>query len=363
MHNLVGDLRCPIDARRLTMAAKNPSCIRLSTIIIAGLEPNAVTQQVFGLPNNSEQSAFALRHGTTFERVQCRNSAARLLQALQQAGILDKEDGRVLDLGQLPNSNPSSSVARIRAAQPRIAETERALRAKAGRSVDAPNVILQPHLRLPLGDGEEPSVRPDLLVARSGEARYRVGEIKSAPALRHLTDEQDIANAAAQCGVYAVALAASLRRLGLSAAVPSEAVLVLRKPGSFNGVATLQRIDRDIEAARRVLARHPDTLHAITEILGPDQTLDTAANVLRLPAKFSGNCRSFCSLWQVCRKESRSHSAPAVLGADAEELLGPLGNTQRARELMAGAIPSNELERDIQRRLAVYRKELGEAAG
>jgi hypothetical protein len=30
---------------------------------------------------------------------------------------------------------------------------------------------------------------------------------------------------------------------------------------------------------------------------------------------------------------------------------------------MAGAIPSNELERDIQRRLAVYRKELGEAAG
>jgi hypothetical protein len=344
MHNLVGDLRCPIDARRLTMAAKNPSCIRLSTIIIAGLEPNAVTQQVFGLPNNSEQSAFALRHGTTFERVQCRNSAARLLQAL-------------------PNSNPSSSVARIRAAQPRIAETERALRAKAGRSVDAPNVILQPHLRLPLGDGEEPSVRPDLLVARSGEARYRVGEIKSAPALRHLTDEQDIANAAAQCGVYAVALAASLRRLGLSAAVPSEAVLVLRKPGSFNGVATLQRIDRDIEAARRVLARHPDTLHAITEILGPDQTLDTAANVLRLPAKFSGNCRSFCSLWQVCRKESRSHSAPAVLGADAEELLGPLGNTQRARELMAGAIPSNELERDIQRRLAVYRKELGEAAG
>jgi hypothetical protein len=369
MRNLAADLRGSlrsnaIDAGRVTMAAKNAACVRLRAMVMVGVDPNAVAQRVFGFPDNSEQSGFALRQGKAFERAQSRNGAARLLQALQQAEILGPEDVRVLDLAQLPGLSSSSSAARTRARRRAIVETDRALRSKIVRNVDAPNVILQAHLPLPLeDDGEDAIVRPDVLIARSGEAMYHVGEIKSFTALRHLTDEQDVANAAAQCGVYGIALEAALRHLGSSEVVPTEAVLVFRKPGGFNAAPTLQRIDRDIEAARRVLDQLPRSLQDVENILGPGQALDTQTNMLRLPAAFNGACRSFCPLWQVCLSEGRRQGTPSVLGNDVEEAIGALGNTQRARELMAGTAPVNDLERDLQRRLLAYQSELREAAG
>ena len=369
MSNLAASIRgslhpIGIDARGVSMIAKNTSCLRLHAMVIAGVDPNAVARDVFGLPDNSQQSSFALRQGNAFERAQYRNGAARLLQALRQAGILGTEDVRVLDLSQLPGSNSSSPEARKRARQRAIIETDRALRLKLARKIDAPNVIIQALLRLPLwDDGQEATVRPDVLIARSGAAMYQVGEIKSFPALRHLTDEQDVASAAAQCGVYGLALESTLRRLGSGEAVPTEAVLVLRKPGSFNSKPILQSIARDIATARCVLEQSPRSVQEIETVLGPDRALDTQANVRRLPAKFISACRSFCPIWQVCLDQSRQQGAPSLLGLDVEEVIGALNNTQRARELLRGAAPANELESDLQRRLLAYQSELRNAAG
>src|SRR5262245_25164911 len=107
MPNLAADLRgslrhSAIDARRVTVAAKNASCMRLRAMVMVGADPNKVAENVFGIPTNSEQSGFALRQGNAFERAQSRNGAARLLKALQDASILDTADVRVLDLAQLP---------------------------------------------------------------------------------------------------------------------------------------------------------------------------------------------------------------------------------------------------------------------
>lgn len=251
---------------------------------------------------------------------------------------------------------------RARAQRRAVAETDRALRSKDSGRADAPNVILQAQLPLPLGEnGEEAIVRPDALIARSTEAMYRVGEVKSFPALRHLTDEQDVASAAAQSGVYAIALEAALRRLGSSKPVPADAALVFRKPGGFNAEPTLQRIGRDIETARRMLDQRPRSLQEVENILGAGQTLDTQASILKLPSNFTGACRSFCPMWQVCLNEGRRQGTPSVLGKDVEDAISALGNTQRARELMNGAAPSNELEREIQRRLVAYQNELQES--
>jgi hypothetical protein len=52
-----------------------------------------------------------------------------------------------------------------------------------------------------------------------------------------------------------------------------------------------------------------------------------------------------------------------LLGLDVEEVIGALNNTQRARELLRGAAPANELESDLQRRLLAYQSELRNAAG
>ena len=295
-----------IDARRVTMAAKNASCVRLRAMVMAGVDPNAVAEQVFGLPTGSEQSGFALRQGNAFERAQARNGGARLLEALRQGGILGDGDMRVLDLAQLPDLTSPSPIRRLRARRRAIAETDNALRGKCARAKDAPNVILQAHLPLPLGEnGEEALVRPDALIARTGELMYRVGEIKSFAALKHLTDEQDVGNAAAQSGVYVVALEAALRRLNLPGEVPGMAALVFRKPGGFTAEPTLQPIGRDIATARRMLEQRPRSLREIEQLLGPGQSLDSEGNVLRLPANFVGACRSFCPMWQVCLNESR----------------------------------------------------------
>jgi hypothetical protein len=303
-------------------------------MVMVGVDPNNLAENVFGIPSNSEQSGFALRQGNAFERAQSRNGAARLLEALQQADILDVADVRVLDLGQLPGLTSPSSIVRGRVRRRALAETDRALRSKIAGAPDAPNVILQAHLTLPLGnDSDEAIVRPDALIARSTDSMYRVGEIKSFPALRHLTDEQDVASAAAQSGVYAIALETALCRLGSDTAVPTEAALVFRKPGGFNAEPTLQRIERDIETARRMLDQRPRSLREIREILGTG-ALDTEANVLRLPPNFTGTCRSFCPMWQVCLDEARRQGVPSVLGNDVEEAIGALGTIQRARELL-----------------------------
>jgi hypothetical protein len=367
MRNFAADLRGSlrhesIDARRAAMAAKNASCARLSAMVMIGVDPNAVARGVFGFPDNSEQSALALRQGKAFEWAQTRDGAARLLRALHEAGILETEDIRVLDLAQLPGFHSPISAARMQAAQRGVVETDRALRSKLAGSVDVPHVILQAHLRLPLRqDGEEIIVRPDALIARSTQARYRVGEIKSFTALRHLTDEEDVASASAQAGIYSVALEASLRGLGSNVPIPTEAVLVFRKPGSVRALPTLQHIDRDIETARRLLDQGPRSLRDLENILGHGRALDKPANVLRLPVAFMGACRSFCPMWQVCLDEARGQGIPSVLGKDVEEAIGALSSTQRARDLMAGAAPSNELERDLQCRLLAYLTELKEA--
>jgi hypothetical protein len=351
-----------IDARRVTMAAKNPACSRLRAMVMAGVDPNAVARDVFGIPDNSSQSGFALRQGNAFERAQARQGATRLIEALKEAGVLGENDVRVLDLSELPGLNSPSERIRTRARRQAIIDTERALRSKIQGETTAPNIILQAHLRLPLGDdAEEAIVRPDALIAKTSDPMYRVGEIKSFASIRHLTDEQDVASAAAQSGVYAVTLEATLQRLGYSNRVAPEAVLVFRKPGGFNAEPTLQRIDRDIEAARRMLDQRPRSLQEIAHMLGAGQALDKQANILRLPSNFVGGCRSFCPMWQVCLNEGRHLNAPAVLGNDVEDAIGALGNTQRARELLAGATPANDIERDIQRRLRGFRAELQEA--
>ena len=367
MPNLAADLRgslhySAIDARRVTMAAKNASCVRLRAMVMVGVDPNKVAEGVFGIPANSEQSGFALRQGNAFERAQARNGAARLLEALQEANILDAADVRLLDLGQIQGLTSPSGLLRVRARRRAVAETEAALRSKIAGNADAPNVILQAHLALPLGDdSEQAMVRPDVLIARATETIYRVGEIKSFAALRHLTDEQDVASAAAQSGVYGIALETALRRLGSPLAVPTEAALVFRKPGGFNAEPTLQRIDRDIETARRMLDQRPRSLREVAQILGIGQALDSQANVFRLPSNFTGTCRSFCPMWQVCLNEARRQGAPSVLGKDVEEAIGALGTIERARELLAGAAPANDMECDIQRHLLAYRDEWREA--
>jgi len=353
-----------VDARQINMTAKNPSCMRLRAILMAGTSVDAVLTQVFHGEDQSEQSIYALTIGNAFEAKLFESGAARLIQSLQEAGVLGETDLRVLNLNNIPDINSTDGAKRARALRLAAAETRRAIRARAEGHPNAPNIIIHAAMPLPLGAGAEiVLVRPDVLFARDGEWSYRVGEIKSFPSLGHLTDEDEVETAAAQAGVYAVTLEQVMEDLGIDLPVRPQAALILLKPPGMFAKTTIQDIERDMGTARRMLAQRPHSLNEIVSILGPGVSLDSQEAIYRIPATFQGFCRSFCPLWRICQDEARTRGDPSVLGKEVEELVRAVGSPQRAIALMHGAAPQNPVEGIVQRRLQAAYRELQEIQG
>src|SRR5215207_4406282 len=96
---LRGDLpyKAP-DARHVNMAAKNPSCMRLRAVIMAGTSMDAVLTRVFHGEDQSEQSIYALTIGNAFEAKLFEAGAARLIESLQEAEMIGAADVRILNL-------------------------------------------------------------------------------------------------------------------------------------------------------------------------------------------------------------------------------------------------------------------------
>jgi hypothetical protein len=148
---------------------------------------------IFAPGFSEEQSRFALAKGTRFETVQTDNGAARLLATLQDAGILGPTDLAVRDL-----KAETAGIANKKAAMHRaMVLTDDILRRKAAGDPSAPQVVLQAALAIPLGSGESACVRPDILAARNEESMYRPGDVKSYAFMHHLTEQQDVGQAAA----------------------------------------------------------------------------------------------------------------------------------------------------------------------
>jgi hypothetical protein len=337
-----------LDARAIVRLAKNPRCQRLAALTLVGSSPGKAMDHVFAAGIPEEQSKFALAKGERFETIQTDNGAARLLASLQDAGVIGPTDVAVRDL-----KAETSSIGNKKAAMQRaMALTDDMLWRKAAGDPLAPNVVLQAALGVPLGSGELACVRPDILVAQQGEPMYRPGDMKSYPFMHHLTEQRDVGQAAAQIGVYGMALERRLRHLGITHQVPADGVIVMVRPGGLQSVAKLQNIERDISTARRIVDVRPRTLAEVAEAIGPGVALDHQAAILRLRPYYNGKCRAFCALHDVCRGEAAAQGNPAILGEDAEELFSSAGCTiVRAAQLLAGAAPATPDEAALERRM------------
>lgn len=347
-----------LDARQVTLMARNSPCKRLRAIVIAGLKPLSVANEVFQANEKEKRSEFAIIQGNSFERRQMQNGAARFLTSLQEAGLLDPHDVRVRNLNHEIGENLRDPIVRQKA----LKATDRILHQKAQKHPYAPNVVIQPCLRLKLSDDEDTIVRPDALVARSNEPMYHIAELKSFPDFKHLTDEKDVATTAAQAGVYGAALEDALQRLDIKLTVPREAILTFKKPGSLNSTSYPHRIDREIDIAQRMLAQRSHTLLEVESLIGKGQSLDEKENVMKVPANFCGSCRSFCPMWRICHEEGRTQNNPAILGAQVEQLVTPLNDINRAIALMDGATPQTPEEQDLQYQLQMLDHELRRAS-
>ena len=337
-----------LDARAIGRLAKNPQCQRLAGLTLVGSSPGKAMEHVFAPGFEEKQSKFAIAKGTRFERVQVEHGGARLIASLQEAGILGPQD--------VSFRNIEAETAHIRnpvaAKQRAMVLTDEILRRKAAGDPTAPVLVYQAALGVPLGSGEIACVRPDLLLARPDQPMYGPGELKSYAYLHHLTDRHDVGQAASQMGVYGMALERRLEHLRLSRPVPTQGALVLVRPGGLQSVAQLQNIERDMSIARRIIDVRPRTLAEVAAVIGHGNTLDHAPAIMRLRPCYSGKCRAFCALHDVCRGEATATGNPAILGDETEAMLAAAGcDLSRAAELLRGAPPATPEEADLQRKL------------
>ena len=87
-------------SRGIERVARNPDCLRLRVLTIAGITP-ATAVTILGGVDREGQSPFALTMGQRFERQLLQNGAANLLALYRNLGHLNPTEAKVAAIGEL----------------------------------------------------------------------------------------------------------------------------------------------------------------------------------------------------------------------------------------------------------------------
>ena len=326
-------------ARGIERVARNPDCLRLRALTIAGFTP-ASAAKILGVPPNEGQSPFALAMGQRFERRMLENGAANLFTLYRDKNLLAAHEAKIIAVDDLaPGSSP-------KALRQREQETRRLLQAKYQGDPKGPNLILKPRLHVSLV-GVPHAIEPDFLVAADTDPFYRVGELKSYPNRGGKTDPADIRSACRQVAVGVVSLRQTLQTFGVnnpSAVALPRADLVLRVTGLFMPTLSCMAIEGEVDSIERAIGEAPTNLEDLEAMLPSDASLDDASVIAQVPNNYRPSCKEHCAMWQHCRAQALEQHHPVILGDRAAETLAPAGSIDRALELMRGAPPRNAAE-------------------
>ncbi len=317
-------------ARGIERVARNPGCLRLWALTMAGVKP-ATAAKILGGEDNEGQSPFALALGQRFDKHLLDHSAANLFALYREKGILNDTEAKIVDINNFAPGTTAADLAK------RQAETRRALLSKLRGEATAPNLIIKPRLVVNLVGIPHP-IEPDYLVAGDADPFYEVGELKSYPDRGGKTDEADIRGACRQAAVGVVALR---QFLALHTHYPenlasARAHIILKVTGLF--LASLNRMDivGEVDSVLRALADAPANLDELEAMLPAAGTLDNPHVLSAIPHHYRSSCKEHCALFERCRAQARAESQPAVLGDFAKEKLLAAGSVNRAIELMTG---------------------------
>lgn len=345
---LRGDLKpVEVGARAIEAVARNPACLRLRTIVIAGLTPGLVAQKVFGQPRDA-MSPFALIANQRFQSQLLRNAGASILTVYRERGRLAQAEAKIASVA---DQAPGKSVlARYR----REHETRRLVDLKRRGDPAAPNLILNPRLSLEIV-GVTHAVEVAYLVAGDNEDMYRVGVIKSYADRGGKTDPADLRSACREAGVGSLALSQLLARLGDDPARAGDRIdLVLKAPGSSSPrLFAGQRVEAEMSSLQRALDTAPVDLDDVERLLPEGGVLADAAVLDAIPNNFRSSCKEHCALTSRCRAQAQAQGAPVTLGDKAAEQLAAAGSVVRALALMQGRgrPPDNPAEAVLARQL------------
>lgn len=347
-------------ARGIERVARNPDCLRLRALTVAGFTP-ASAAEILGVPPHEGQSPFALAVGQRFEKRMLENGAANLFALYRDRGLLAVNEAKIIAIDDFAPGTGAHALQR------RAAETRRLLDAKRNASPNAPNLILKPRLSVTLV-GVPHAIEPDFLVAADADAFYRVGELKSYPDRGGKTDPADIRSACRQAAVGVVGLRQALRSLGVNnptVLASADADLVLKVTGVMMPTLSRMAIVGEVDSVERAIGETPTNLEELEALLPAEATFADATTIAAVPNNYRPSCKEHCAMWEHCRAQALEQRHPVVLGDQAAEVLAPAGSIDRALELMRGQgqPPRNSGEATLAHELRIADEILRRAAG
>lgn len=356
-----------LGARGLERVARNPGCQRLRALTRVGITPATAVSDVYGDVAREGQSPFALAAGNGFERQLFERDAARLLELYREAGRLEANEIRIVNVSDRVPGRGQEMMARQKAL------TDTLFQSKLRRSADAPHLIVKPRVPIRLL-GVDHGTEPDALVAADGDPFYRPVEIKSYPDRGGKTDPADVRGACRQAAVAVIGLRQAVDRLRGDepvALVPAYGDLILRRPGSFPPTLRPMTLRGEVDSIERALEEAPrnlDELEALLHGIGPDAAIDDPAVLDAIPNRYNEGCREYCALAQRCKQQALACGDPVLLGSGAREALTAAGSLGRALDLVhsRGASPETPQETMLAAHLsetaALYREALSHGA-
>jgi hypothetical protein len=333
--------------RRFEQWARNPHCEANAVSAVHGIKMADVARSE-GIEPTFGQSPFAIARGQAFERGLFAKGAAKMKEALGDAGVLPTGEAQFVDLRLRQHGGPLRDQDEARAQTSALLTSLAAGNANnrpplliAGATIVVPGGVMLPEALLVL----------DALVALRNDSppMLRVGEVKTYPDRGGYTDSTELATTRAQAGVYVHGLRLVLNELGIGShvRVSSRGFLVLTKPG-YN-IAKV-RADEDLEFQAKRAERGFARLRAASQITPRPDKDNPVEAVQRAATHYCDACVRFCDRASLCQKRALEAGDPAVLGDDSKRLLGET-SLHRAVALLRGDKPRDPAERDLARRL------------
>lgn len=337
---------------RFEQWAHNPECGANTISAVLGVRMSEVAERE-GIKPTMGQSPFALARGRVFEKRLFDKDAARLREAMEVAGVLPAGTDGFGD--ERLRQNGGSKLATIEQA---IDATSQLLRRIAVRPLppkgDAahPTIVAGATLRIPANVMlPEAILIVDVLAIRydADAPLIHVGEIKTYPDRGGYTDTADLAGARAQAGIYLHGLRLTIAKLGLDGRITCDekGFLVLTKPGSNRPSV---RAGEDLKYQAWRAERGFAQLETTANDLGKSKPTDPVAEVQGADTEYTSACLSFCDRAPKCFAAAVREQRAVILGEDVERFLSGT-SLPRAVELLDGASPENDAERDLARRL------------
>jgi hypothetical protein len=336
-------------SRGLIRISKNPGCELQAALAVRGIKEKDFYERYTGEPFPGEygERQSARRRGAMFERNLHKDGAAILRRALADRFKSDADSMKVLDFeDEIPGTSRDARLAR----RDRTVSLLQQLAAGESR---IPDLLIQPVLPLRVTESSTNYLVPDFLLLDRSQGIFVPGEEKSFIVRDNVADSADLDGARRQAGAEVVGLRQAAQGLGIGDRVRNRAIFVFASPYGLSPARPfVENLDAEVHEIEHALA----TAAAVADKL---KLLAVEKDVERVAAQFSRNytdeCVRSCGLADVCARECAG--AARTLGDAAAQLVGPDMPIARVYELMRGAEPRTERERQVAPRL----RELTEA--